>query len=95
MTWKYFERNVLEELNADLALAVSEKGGADHSNQIDNGNPFRARAKYIWEIQDPEQDDYTPLYEMVANLCGVDFKKQDMPSCLGGPALRCGLGTSL
>lgn len=43
LTWKYFQKNVLNHLNADLALCVSRDIG------IKRNNPYYRKAKYIWE----------------------------------------------
>jgi len=53
-------------LNADLALAVSETGGGAHS--VRNG-PYYRRAKFIWEMPEPDSNDYGPLLEILARVC--------------------------
>ena len=50
LTWANFKRNVLDELHADLALAI----GVD--DQYDYTNPFWQHAQYRWAA--PEYDDF-------------------------------------
>lgn len=42
-TWNSFQRNVIDSLNADLALCVAKTSESD---------PFREHAKYIWDYDD-------------------------------------------
>ncbi|MCG2587438.1 hypothetical protein [Rhodohalobacter sulfatireducens] len=50
LCWSSFKKNVLEELDADLALCVGK------SSTNDNSNLFWANAKFRWEV--PEYDDF-------------------------------------
>jgi hypothetical protein len=50
LTWPYFKKHLLEELNADLALCIGVDDGYDYDN------PFWRHAKYRWTVN--ELDDY-------------------------------------
>jgi hypothetical protein len=50
LTWVNFKRNLLEELDADLALCIGVTEDYDYSN------PFWQHAKYRWAT--PEYDDF-------------------------------------
>lgn len=50
LTWAYFKKNVLDVLNADLALCIGIDTNYDYSN------PFWQHAKYRWTVK--EIDDY-------------------------------------
>jgi len=64
-TFDNFERYVLNELNADLALCVA------NNHRENQNNPFYKSAKYIWQYQEPEDwgdaFDYASKYEEVEN----------------------------
>ena len=53
-TWKNFKENVIDSLDADLALCVSKCKSTDS---------FRENANYIWEYDD--FDDWAEGYDMV------------------------------
>lgn len=59
--WDSFKKNVLDELNADLALCVSETGMSDS---------FREHAKYIWEYQDPT--DWGEAYNNISKELNIN-----------------------
>ena len=58
LVWPSFKRYLLDELDADLALAVSVTGGGPSVPVEDN---MRRNAKYIWEIKDPPSNDFSFL----------------------------------
>lgn len=66
LTFKSLKENVLDVLDADLALAVSVRGGGSGSQ---SESPLRAHAKYIFEICDPLHNNYTDFVVQVARLC--------------------------
>jgi hypothetical protein len=55
LTWPSFKRNVLDELHADLALAI----GVDE--RYDYANPFWQHAKYRWTT--PEYSDFSDAFD--------------------------------
>jgi hypothetical protein len=62
VTFPAFERHVLRELDADLALALTLNPGYDRNN------PYLQSARYSWIAPDP--DDYGQLFdEAQAELC--------------------------
>lgn len=62
VTFPSFERHVLRELDADLALALTVDVG------FDRDNPYLRRARYAWMAPDP--DDYGQLFDAAqAELC--------------------------
>ena len=62
LTWKGFKKHVLDELQADLALAI----GVDDT--YDYGNPFWQHARYRWPTQ--EFDDYGDAFDQAQRwLC--------------------------
>ena len=56
LTWDSFKRNVLDTLNADLALCISTPDGYDFSNNL------WQNAKYKWVS--PEYDDFSDGFEL-------------------------------
>ena len=48
LTWDNFETNVLQELNAELAICVG------YDETYDRCNPFYRRARHRWFLQEPE-----------------------------------------
>ena len=56
VTWDNFKKNVLDELNADLALCIGIN--KDYNYQ----NPFWKNAKYKWS-NDEIGDDYAPAFD--------------------------------
>ena len=58
ITWKKFNKYVLKNLNADLALCVAEKRTQK--------NPMYNNAKYIWNYQDLK--DYTKHFSNAQKL---------------------------
>jgi hypothetical protein len=62
VTFPAFERHVLRELDADLAVALTLDAGYDQDN------PYLQRARYRWIAPDPQ--DYGQLFdEAQAELC--------------------------
>ena len=57
VTWKNFEKNVLRELNADLALCIGL------TKKYNFENPFWKNAKYKWTIED-FGDDYSKGFDL-------------------------------
>tara|TARA_Y100001958_G_C21240465_1_gene568002 strand:- start:609 stop:1754 length:1146 start_codon:yes stop_codon:yes gene_type:complete len=55
VTWDKFEKNVLNELNADLALCIGVTGNYNFNN------PFWKNAKYKWKVSD-YGEDYTDAF---------------------------------
>ena len=60
VTWKNFKINVLDNLNADLALCI----GVTENYNYDN--PFWKNADYKWKI-DEFGDDYAPAFDQIQN----------------------------
>lgn len=58
LTWTNFRTNVLEQLNADLAVCIGV------NSQYDPSNPYFHNAKYRWTI--PEFDDYGAAFDFAA-----------------------------
>jgi hypothetical protein len=54
-TWHSFKKNVLDELNADLALCISTPDNYNYDN------PFWKEAKYKWTV--PEYDDWGKAFD--------------------------------
>lgn len=79
-TFDNFERYVLNELNADLALCVA------NNHREDPNNPFYKSAKYIWQYQEPDDwgdaFDYASNYEEAQNNWRVLTQVKDQ--WLGG-----------
>jgi len=59
LTFNNFQANVLDTLNADLAVCIGTK--ADY----DTSNPFWQRAKYQWAY--PEPDDFAKAFDEASN----------------------------
>ena len=65
VTFPSFKRQVLDELNADLALAIA----IDH--RYDHSNPFWQHARYRWTI--PDSHDYGEAFDSAQRwLCQRD-----------------------
>lgn len=64
ITWNNFRINVLNHLQADLALAVEES-----TNDTKSRNSFHMNAKYVWELSRPIKNDYMTYYDEVAQHC--------------------------
>jgi hypothetical protein len=60
LTWNDFKKNVIDELNADLAVCVAIK----NDNEYENNN-FYNNAKYKWTF--PEQHDWGNSFDYVKN----------------------------
>ncbi len=58
LTWTNFRTNVLEQLNADLAVCIGV------NSQYDPSNPYFHNAKYRWTI--PEFEDYGAAFDFAA-----------------------------
>lgn len=63
-TFERFKHNVLDELNADLALCVA----VNHRENVTN--PFYKTAKHIWQYQEP--DDWGDAFDYATEQEGVD-----------------------
>ena len=57
VTWDKFKQNVLDQLNADLAVCIGT------TKKYNYNNPFWSHAKYKWEI-DEFDDDYSDAFDM-------------------------------
>lgn len=79
LTYDSFRRYLLDPLNADLALAVSETGGGAHS--VRNG-PYYRRAKFIWEVPEPSSNDYGPLFDNIGYACHNHTFQKDLKNNL-------------
>lgn len=55
-TWPSFQKNVLEALNADLAVCIAT------DEKYDENNPFWQNSKYKWTC--PEYDDWGYAFEL-------------------------------
>ena len=70
ITWPSFKQNLLNELNADLALCISTPDGYDYEN------PFWQEAKYKWTV--PEYDDWGQAFDLaqsqIMQRCGIEEK---------------------
>jgi GDP-D-mannose 3', 5'-epimerase len=62
ITFENFDENILKALDADLALAVESQEYADN-------DAFRSRAKYVWEINPPLDNDYMHFYNQISTQC--------------------------
>ena len=62
ITFENFQHNVLNILDADLALSIEAK---------DSSTPdgFRRAAKYIWEINPPKDFDFMHFYDEISMKC--------------------------
>ena len=58
LTYESFEQKVLDELDADLALCISDRFTKD--------DPFIKKAKYIWTY--PEVEDWATAYDEMARI---------------------------
>tara|TARA_B100000965_G_C19509092_1_gene721113 strand:- start:35 stop:1189 length:1155 start_codon:yes stop_codon:yes gene_type:complete len=72
VTWKNFKKNVLDELNADLALCIGT------TKKYNYNNPFWTSAKYKWNIEE-FGDDYSTAFDFAQNKICENSKedKQD------------------
>ncbi|MDG4601623.1 MAG: class I SAM-dependent methyltransferase [Defluviicoccus sp.] len=62
LTWQNFKENVLDELNADLAVCI----GTDE--RFDTTNPFFVNARHRWTV--PEFADYGDGFELARDVLG-------------------------
>ena len=62
ITYESFVENVLEHLNADLALAVE-------SQEFASTDAYRSNATYLWEINPPQDNDYRHFYNEISTKC--------------------------
>src|SRR5271156_6770456 len=70
LTWSSFKRNVLDELNADLALCIGV------GDKFDTANSFWENAKFRWTV--PEYDDYGDGFDL-AQRCLLSPETPDVP----------------
>ena len=77
LTWSNFRRNVLEPLNADLAVCTP----LDNHFQLEN--PFYQGAKYKWLV--PAPSDFSDLYDSIQRLLA------DQPDPAGDWRQLCGV----
>jgi hypothetical protein len=75
LTFDLFRRNVLEPLNADLALCVGD-------NQREVPNPFYDAAKYVWVAR--ESGDWANGFDQLANGSDWRYLLQIKGNWLGG-----------
>ena len=62
ITFESFQSNVLDVLNADLALSVE-------TQNYPVPDKFRSAAKYIWEINPPQDFDFMHYYDQISTKC--------------------------
>ena len=62
VTFESFVENVLEHLNADLALSVE-------SQEFASSDAYRSNATYLWEINPPQDNDYLHFYNEISTQC--------------------------
>ena len=62
ITYDSFAENVLEHLQADLALAIE-------SMEYAANDAFRTNAKYLWELNPPQDNDFGNFYNEISNRC--------------------------
>jgi hypothetical protein len=62
VTFDSFAENVLEHLNADLALAVE-------SQEYAEPDAYRSNATYLWELNPPQDNDYLHFYNEISTQC--------------------------
>ncbi len=67
ITWPTFKRNLLDQLQCDLALCVGRNMTAQPRPPAND--PFYQTAKYIWEY--PEPEDYGPAFDYAAATDGA------------------------
>jgi hypothetical protein len=60
LTWSNFKKNVLDALNADLAVCIAVPEGYDYSN------PFWQHAKYKWTT--PEYDNWMDAFQRIIDI---------------------------
>jgi cephalosporin hydroxylase len=75
LTWESFKLNVLDELNADLAVCVG------YNEHYDIENPFFQSAKYRWLI--PEQVDFGIELDRISLTLGIPPKWEKLTK-IGG-----------
>lgn len=79
LSWASLKAHLLDELGADLALAVSAAGGGARPP---TGDLLREHAKFLWEVPDPPGNEYRGAYEDVAKACGSPtFDPQKLRYC--------------
>ena len=79
ITWQNFQKNVLQRLNADLALCISEHDGI---NIVSTDDPFIKAAKYHWII--PQTKDKNGKYELVNIKDTIDELSASLPGATKG-----------
>ena len=62
ITFQNFKANVLDVLDADLALSVETQ-----KYPVPDG--YRSAAKYIWEMNPPENFDFMHYYDQISTKC--------------------------
>ena len=62
ITFQNFQSNVLDVLNADLALSVETQ-----KYPVPDG--YRSAAKYVWEINPPKDFDFMHFYDQISTNC--------------------------
>jgi hypothetical protein len=70
LTWKYFHKNVLNHLNADLALCVSR------DKNIKYQNLYYKNAKFIWEY--PNLKEFSPAFDFAQKK--IIGEKKNLPN---------------
>ena len=58
-SWKSFKNNVLNHLDADLALCVSD------DKEIEKNNPYYDNAKYVWKCENYKE--FSPAFDWAQN----------------------------
>ena len=72
ITWPSIKKNLLDELNADLALCISTPDAYDYEN------PFWQEAKYKWTV--PEYDDWGQAFDFAQNEIRQDGDMTVVPN---------------
>jgi cephalosporin hydroxylase len=84
LTWENFRLNVLDELDADLAICIG------YNEHYDTDNPFFQYAKYRWLL--PEQDDFGDELDRISLSLGIP-PEWDRLNGIGGQFLGGVRGT--
>ena len=62
LTFQNFQSNVLDVLDADLALSVE-------TQKYPTPDGYRSAAKYIWEMNPPKDFDFMHFYDQISTKC--------------------------
>ena len=76
ITFENFQHNVLNVLDADLALSIETQNSTTPDG-------FRHAAKYIWEINSPEDFDFMHFYNEISTKCFNHFFNESYAGVIG------------